>query len=152
MKYCTKCGTQLHDEAVICIGCGCPVIIMPPTQTKTVTAPKQSPQKDTLISVFNFIFSTTAILCVFYLLLSLFYASVWTYLKYGYNDSVYFDFSPNYECTIIALICSILSLATAITNLILVSIMKLKSKPILTCVTQLIIGVLLLLLTICSCA
>lgn len=24
MKYCTKCGQQIHDEAVICIHCGCP--------------------------------------------------------------------------------------------------------------------------------
>ncbi len=23
MKYCTKCGQQIHDEAVICIHCGC---------------------------------------------------------------------------------------------------------------------------------
>ncbi len=23
MKYCTKCGTQLYDEAVICTNCGC---------------------------------------------------------------------------------------------------------------------------------
>ena len=22
MKYCTKCGRQIHDEAVICVGCG----------------------------------------------------------------------------------------------------------------------------------
>lgn len=25
MKYCTKCGKQLFDEAVLCPGCGCPV-------------------------------------------------------------------------------------------------------------------------------
>lgn len=25
MKYCTKCGKQIHDEAVICVGCGSPV-------------------------------------------------------------------------------------------------------------------------------
>ncbi len=25
MKYCTHCGKELFDEAVICIGCGCPV-------------------------------------------------------------------------------------------------------------------------------
>ena len=25
MKYCTKCGQQIHDEAVICVHCGCPV-------------------------------------------------------------------------------------------------------------------------------
>lgn len=25
MKYCTYCGKELLDEAVICVGCGCPV-------------------------------------------------------------------------------------------------------------------------------
>lgn len=25
MKYCTHCGTELLDEAVVCTGCGCPV-------------------------------------------------------------------------------------------------------------------------------
>lgn len=25
MKYCTKCGKELYDEAVICMGCGCMV-------------------------------------------------------------------------------------------------------------------------------
>lgn len=25
MKYCTKCGNELYDEAVICPKCGCPV-------------------------------------------------------------------------------------------------------------------------------
>ena len=25
MKYCARCGAELHDEAVICTKCGCPV-------------------------------------------------------------------------------------------------------------------------------
>ncbi len=25
MKYCEKCGKELFDEAVLCVGCGCPV-------------------------------------------------------------------------------------------------------------------------------
>ncbi len=25
MKYCTKCGAQIHDEAVVCVNCGAPV-------------------------------------------------------------------------------------------------------------------------------
>lgn len=25
MKFCSKCGKELHDEAVICVGCGCAV-------------------------------------------------------------------------------------------------------------------------------
>ena len=33
MKFCQKCGKELFDEAVICVGCGCPVGNMPVTQT-----------------------------------------------------------------------------------------------------------------------
>ena len=25
MKFCSKCGKELHDDAVVCVGCGCPV-------------------------------------------------------------------------------------------------------------------------------
>ena len=25
MKYCEKCGAEMHDEAVICVKCGCEV-------------------------------------------------------------------------------------------------------------------------------
>lgn len=25
MKFCEKCGKELMDEAVVCVGCGCPV-------------------------------------------------------------------------------------------------------------------------------
>lgn len=25
MKFCSKCGKELNDEAVVCMGCGCPV-------------------------------------------------------------------------------------------------------------------------------
>ncbi len=28
MKYCQKCGKELLDEAVICVGCGCPVEVI----------------------------------------------------------------------------------------------------------------------------
>lgn len=34
MKYCSRCGTQLVDQAVICIGCGCSVGPAPSTQAK----------------------------------------------------------------------------------------------------------------------
>lgn len=29
MKYCTRCGTQLVDEAVVCVNCGCAVDPLP---------------------------------------------------------------------------------------------------------------------------
>ena len=25
MKYCSKCGNQVNDDAVICVGCGCKI-------------------------------------------------------------------------------------------------------------------------------
>lgn len=45
MKYCTKCGNQLLDEAVICMKCGCMVegarLVNPqPVQQKKPIAPK----------------------------------------------------------------------------------------------------------------
>lgn len=38
MKYCTKCGNEIMDEAVICPGCGC----------RVGTAPVQSNSDDIL--------------------------------------------------------------------------------------------------------
>lgn len=32
MKYCTKCGKELNDEAVVCTNCGCSVPGFVPTQ------------------------------------------------------------------------------------------------------------------------
>lgn len=37
MKYCTKCGKELFDEAVICPGCGCPTEPMPVHVTSSTT-------------------------------------------------------------------------------------------------------------------
>lgn len=34
MKYCSNCGKQLHDEAAVCIGCGCAV--KPLTQNSSI--------------------------------------------------------------------------------------------------------------------
>lgn len=29
MKYCTKCGTALIDEAIVCTNCGCSAVLEP---------------------------------------------------------------------------------------------------------------------------
>lgn len=41
MKYCTKCGKELFDEAVICPGCGCPTQLY--QQKKAKTKPVRRP-------------------------------------------------------------------------------------------------------------
>ncbi|MBR5569765.1 MAG: zinc ribbon domain-containing protein [Oscillospiraceae bacterium] len=35
MKFCTHCGKQIHDQAVFCIYCGCPVASAIPPHHKT---------------------------------------------------------------------------------------------------------------------
>ena len=52
MKYCTKCGKELVDEAIVCVGCGCavePVEVVPVEQ-----APAENKQNilPTLVKVF----------------------------------------------------------------------------------------------------
>ena len=43
MKYCSKCGTQLVDEAIVCTGCGCAVGSAPiPTSTVAVETKNSS--------------------------------------------------------------------------------------------------------------
>lgn len=38
MKYCSKCGKELLDEAVICVGCGCPVEVITKTKEESISA------------------------------------------------------------------------------------------------------------------
>lgn len=53
MKFCQKCGKELMDEAVICVGCGCPVFqtanIQPATPKKFCThCGKEVPEQATV--------------------------------------------------------------------------------------------------------
>ena len=36
MKFCQHCGKELHDEAAICVHCGCSVQATPDTEVKSV--------------------------------------------------------------------------------------------------------------------
>ena len=49
MKYCSKCGKELFDEAVVCPGCGCPVPGTPVQATQP--AATQETEKNTMITV-----------------------------------------------------------------------------------------------------
>ena len=51
MKYCSRCGKELYDEAVVSIGCGCPV--------DDVRMPFNKPRSDSWnsLSIVGFILS-----------------------------------------------------------------------------------------------
>ena len=37
MKFCSKCGKELIDDAIICTGCGCAVVSPPTSYNDTVS-------------------------------------------------------------------------------------------------------------------
>lgn len=44
MKYCSKCGKELFDEAIICPGCGCYATPTPSTFTQKYETPHSPPK------------------------------------------------------------------------------------------------------------
>ena len=52
MKFCTKCGTQLVDEAIVCTGCGCAVGSTPAPAPATFVEEKKNSGLSTAAKVF----------------------------------------------------------------------------------------------------
>ena len=62
MKYCARCGKELHDEAVMCTGCGCMVAPIPQAKPKS---PSVNTDKTLILAkLFNFIYSILGIITV----------------------------------------------------------------------------------------
>lgn len=68
MKYCSKCGNELHDDAVICPKCGCPI---GNTQHKTIIDEnaRVTAKKDLFTGLLLNIFSIVIPLVLFMFLL-----------------------------------------------------------------------------------
>lgn len=45
MKYCEKCGKELMDDAVVCVGCGCPATDNGPAPLQNKQAASAEQQK-----------------------------------------------------------------------------------------------------------
>ena len=63
MKFCTKCGKELNDEAVICVGCGCAVKSAEPkiAPQKESPAVKEKPKNSAISTSFGITSSFIAI-------------------------------------------------------------------------------------------
>lgn len=62
MKFCTKCGTHLVDEAVVCTGCGCAVATQPYQSTETAVAVAQETESGTTTAAKVFMIIGTIIM------------------------------------------------------------------------------------------
>ena len=71
MKFCTKCGTQLVDDAVICTKCGCMAPKILKTSSKPVPQKTNKTEKEgssPVLSFLDFVFSFLAITALFFVI------------------------------------------------------------------------------------
>jgi hypothetical protein len=158
MKFCSKCGHELVDEAVVCINCGCSVSPAYQQATKaknasTVTLGTPTTEKTSVLPcVFNFVFSITAVVSVFFLILSVAWAWISTDIYTSYyssNISVYAYLYPDAWFAILGLISAIVSCGFGIVSFILALVKKEKLDKLFSSITRLFIGVALIVLSIC---
>ena len=61
MKFCSKCGKELLDEAVICPGCGCSVAT--PEATEAVVPKTEGAALAVVAFVFSFLIPIVGLIC-----------------------------------------------------------------------------------------
>lgn len=66
MKYCTKCGTELVDDAVICTACGRMLQPFPTAPVSAPQAPFAPAKKESATSLLNFIAALALALIYFF--------------------------------------------------------------------------------------
>ena len=66
MKYCTKCGKELFDEAVVCTGCGCAV-----GNKEYVDPFAPAPKKESTLKLVAKVFMILGTVCMGFLILPL---------------------------------------------------------------------------------
>ena len=71
MKYCSRCGHELVDEAIMCVGCGCMVEGVPQKKKEKKKGVAGDPlAKPKSLVITNFIFSVIAMAWIFFIVLS----------------------------------------------------------------------------------
>ena len=138
MKFCTKCGYELTDEAVICMGCGCIVggAATPPRQ-ETAASEKPSDRPSVLPAVFNFIFTIVTTLTLGLLILSI---SALTVYVSDYGDVYLY---PNAVLAVMAWLCSFSSLAFGVVSFVMSLVKRLGAEKILGGIARFVIGIVL---------
>ncbi len=139
MKFCTKCGHELVDDAVICLACGCMVSGAAAPKREETVAEASSKNPDKLPAIFNFVFTLSTVLSVFFLLLSLAfpYAEKWLDAVYVY---------PQVDLAIFAWLFSCPSVGFGIAGFSVTLSRHLGTEKTLGAIARFVMGVMLSLL------
>lgn len=166
MKFCSKCGQELVDEAVVCTGCGCPVTSTyqaPSSQAKAVSTKTPTEKNWTPLHVFHFVFAITAALSIFFLMLSLAYPYISTYVSsatvniesevyyiysYPHTHSITEIYYPDGGYAILGLLTSFVAWIFACVSFIFSLVKRATVDKILPSIARLFIALLLIILSI----
>lgn len=143
MKFCTKCGNELFDEAVVCMKCGCavgtavknPKPASAPVQSRAHTEKKS---ESGVLPAFNFIFDLSTVLANLMLWISVAYAYIYTYST---SWSLYSYLWLDFGCVIMAFILSIVSLGFGITCFCVTLAKHHKGDKLFAGITRFIVGI-----------
>ncbi len=147
MKYCSKCGHELVDEAVVCIECGCPT--QGATQKKKADPCRKAV---TALNVLNFVFSMIAIFCMLFIIMSFTYSYVYA----GPFSSYYHNYHTNLDWSFFAFVFAdlsvLISFVTGIVTVIFAAMKKVNNGYVFSAITRfllsaaLFVGTLLMLM------
>ena len=134
MKFCSKCGAELFDDAAICTKCG--RMVEGVTRLSRRSASAEVNEKQSMrVTVFNFVFAIMVIMTLFFLSLS-FERLVSKWYYYAYDDSVNVP-------AIMALIFSIASFAFGLVSFILTLVERLREEKLFRGIFNLVLGIAL---------
>ncbi len=155
MKFCTKCGTELLDEAVICTKCGC---MVDGARAPAVKAPKSradglldvtEKKPSTLLSVFNFVFAILVSIALLFAIVAIaggrVSSSLYKSTQGGYGVHSYFY--PDNDIMIAALVFSLLSLGTGIFCFVMTLVEKHRGERLFSGIFRFFASVMLFILT-----
>lgn len=157
MKYCSKCGNELVDEAVICTKCGCSVSIEHQgVQEEKNLVGKPNRNIQLLIKIFNFAFDLFAILSVASLAIAIampyIYSHAYTYSTIYYDTAVgvtvntYFQYNGIWR--IVAMVGSFFVVALGCTSFILSLVNRSKLENLFLGIKKFVLGIALVLVSI----
>ena len=168
MKFCSKCGHEIFDQAVVCVHCGCS-IDQPIQATSNATdsvapTPTKEKKNSTTFHVFNFIFTLATAVSLFFLFMSLVSAYISVYVSSTAVDvdvNVYFylqeafasspahshsgwgSFYPDEFCTVMSMIFSLIACASGITSFVLSLTNHETIDKKLSAISRFVVGILL---------
>ena len=160
MKFCSKCGGQCVDEAVICVSCGAPIAptapvapnIAPVDPNTAPVAPSAAPLKsggDSKLAIFDFLSNSSFLLYIASFVLSLVYAYVYTRSSSSwYSSYTYTYFYLSEEFVVVSAVLAVLVFVFAIVRLVVGLSQKDNLEVKLSGVLRLIAAVVVAVVTV----